>query len=174
MAGEQLRVTDGNDSGRRLSIDADLLIGRAAPAADGRLGDDSEISRRHARVSRGPDGRLTVEDLGSANGTYVNGERIDSPRTLAPGDVVRLGKTVLQVTEGAAAPEQARVQTRASAGPAFELMITAGGALGRRVTVGSELVLGRAVSGDGRLSEDPELSRRHARLARDAAGQLTI
>ena len=52
--------------------------------------------------------------------------------------------------------------------------ITAGGALGRRVTVGSELVLGRAVSGDGRLSEDPELSRRHARLARDAAGQLTI
>jgi pSer/pThr/pTyr-binding forkhead associated (FHA) protein len=80
MAGEQLRVTEGKERGRRLSVDADLLIGRIALEDDGRLGDDPEISRRHARVSRGAEGQLTIEDLGSANGTFVNDERIDAPR----------------------------------------------------------------------------------------------
>ena len=50
------------------------MIGRAA-SGEGRLGDDAELSRRHARVARDADGRLTIEDLGSANGTFVNGVR---------------------------------------------------------------------------------------------------
>ncbi len=103
MAGEQLRVTEGNERGKRLSVDADLLIGRVAPEDEGRLGEDPEISRRHAHVSRGADGQLTIEDLGSANGTFVNDERIDVPRTLAVGDVVKMGRTVLEVTDGSVA-----------------------------------------------------------------------
>ena len=94
MAGEQLRVTEGNARGERLSVDADLFVGRETPHEDGKLGGDREISRRHARVSRGADGLLTIEDLRSANGTFVNGERIDAPRTLHAGDVVKMGQTL--------------------------------------------------------------------------------
>src|SRR5437660_12213633 len=82
MAGEQLRVIEGSEQDKRLSVDADLLIGRTAPEDEGRLGGDPEISRVHARISRGGDGQLMVEDLGSANGTFVNRERLDAPRTL--------------------------------------------------------------------------------------------
>ena len=69
MAGEQLRVTEGKERGKLLSVDADLLIGRQAPEEDGKLGGDPEISRRHAPSGARRDGRLTIEDLGSANGT---------------------------------------------------------------------------------------------------------
>ncbi len=183
MVGEQLRVSEGKERGKRLSVATDLLIGRVVPEHDGRLGDDPEISRRHARVSRGADGKLTIEDLGSANGTFVNGERIDAPRTLAVGDVVKMGKTVLQVTPGAAeeSPKpRPAPQTPAAEPPgavaeaAAELVVTAGLAPGRRLTLRDELIIGRAVSGEGRLSDDADLSRRHARIARDARGRLTI
>jgi pSer/pThr/pTyr-binding forkhead associated (FHA) protein len=172
MAGEQLRVTEGKEQGKRLSVDADLFIGRETPHEDGKLGGDREISRRHARVSRGGDGLLTIEDLRSANGTFVNGERIDAPRTLDVGDVVKMGQTVLHVTDASGAvPEQGRP---APAESGEELVVTAGGAPGRRLTVKDDLVIGRAVSGEGRLDDDRELSRQHARVARDASGQLTI
>ena len=92
MAGEQLRVTEGKEQGNRLSVDAGLMIGRAAPDEDGRLGGDPEISAPHARISREAGGQLTIEDLGSANGTFVNDERIDAPRALELGDVIRDGQ----------------------------------------------------------------------------------
>jgi pSer/pThr/pTyr-binding forkhead associated (FHA) protein/predicted Ser/Thr protein kinase len=183
MVGKQLRVIEGKERGKRLSVDADLLIGRVAPEDEGRLGDDPEISRRHAYVSRGADGRLTIEDLGSANGTFVNDERIDAPRVLDLGDVVRVGKTVLQVTDRSGAmPEESRGPTgaparepaRVTAEAGEVLVVTAGTALGRRLTLGDELVIGRGVSGEGELSDDVELSRRHARVARDAGGELSI
>jgi pSer/pThr/pTyr-binding forkhead associated (FHA) protein len=182
MAGEQLRVTEGKAREARLSVDVDLLIGRLAPDDDGRLGDDAEISRRHAYVSRGSDGRLTIEDLGSANGTFVNGERIDAPVTLEAGDVIRVGKTALQVTAASGvvpetpAPAQAPATELSSspAGAELVLVATVGPALGRRLSPGDELVIGREASGEGRLGDDLKLSRRHARVARDAAGRLTI
>ena len=180
MAGDQLWVTEGKESGKPLSVDADLLIGRLAPEEDGRLGDDPEISRRHARVSRGTDGQLSIEDLGSANGTFVNDERIDAPRTLDLGDVVRVGKTVLRVTDRfGAVPEKPRGAPAGGAASATaeageELVVTAGTAPGRRLALKDELVIGREVSGEGRLTDDHELSRRHARVARNASGQVTI
>ena len=183
MAGEQLRVTEGTERGKRVIVDAELLIGRGASGGDGRLGEDPEISRRHARVSRGGDGQLTIEDLGSANGTFVNGERIDVPRTLDVGDVIKIGKTLLQVTDrSGAVAEKSPPPTGAPAGEpqslaaeaGEELVVTAGTAQGRRLALKDELVIGRQVSGDGRLSDDHELSRRHARVTRDAGGQLTI
>jgi pSer/pThr/pTyr-binding forkhead associated (FHA) protein len=187
MAGEQLWVTEGEQRGGHLSVDAGLMIGRAAPEEDGRLGGDPEISRAHARIFREAGGALTIEDLGSANGTFVNDERIDAPRTLELGDIIRVGRTVLQVRDSAGQlPERTRVPTAAPADeppsvpteaagePGEELVVTAGAAAGRRLTLGEELVIGRAVSGDGMLSEDHELSRRHARVARDSSGRLTI
>src|SRR2546423_4888239 len=106
MAGEQLRVTEGKELGTVLSVETDLLIGRLAPGNEGRLGGDPEISRRHARVFRGPDQQLQVEDVGSANGTFVNGERITAIRPLAVGDLVRVGRTTLEVLAGPVAEVQ--------------------------------------------------------------------
>ncbi len=184
MAGEQLRVTEGKERGTLLSVEADLLIGRLAPEGEGRLGGDPEISRRHARVSRGSDQQLQIEDLGSSNGTFVNNEQIDSPRTLKVGDVISVGKTVLQVIAGsAAAREPSPPPERAAAadeppGPGDEagdalVVISAGGAQGRRLIVRDGIVIGRGVSGDGRVSDDSDLSRRHARVYRDG-GQLIV
>ena len=52
--------------------------------------DDPEISRRHSRISRGAGGGFVVEDLGSRNGTWVNGLRVERT-ALAFGDKLRLG-----------------------------------------------------------------------------------
>ena len=183
MAGEQLRVTEGKERGKLLSVEADLLIGRLAPEEDGRLGGDLEISRRHARVSRGADRQLAIEDLGSSNGTFVNDERVDGPRPLEVGDVITVGKTVLQVTDGAGdvlekvrppADAPAGALPAVSAGAGLGLVVIAGTALGRRLTLTDELVIGRGVSGEGRLSDDLELSRSHARVSRSPGGRLTI
>jgi pSer/pThr/pTyr-binding forkhead associated (FHA) protein len=47
------------------------------------------------RVEPRPDG-IWVEDVGSTNGTFVNGARLEEPRRLEPGDVVRVGETDLR------------------------------------------------------------------------------
>ena len=53
---------------------------------------DPDASRRHAQVEIADD-QLSIEDLGSTNGTFVNGERIDQRRRLSDGDEVRIGAT---------------------------------------------------------------------------------
>jgi pSer/pThr/pTyr-binding forkhead associated (FHA) protein/predicted Ser/Thr protein kinase len=170
MAAEQLLVTEGKKRGALLSVEADLVLGRHPPRDEGRLEGDPQISRRHARVYRGDGGQLLIEDLGAANGTFVNDEQIDAPRPLEAGDVIRLGKTVLKVTASASSASEAAEEAEAP----WELVVTAGSARGRRLGLRDELVIGRAVIGEGRLSEDLELSRRHARVARDASGRVTV
>src|SRR5436853_4192307 len=101
MAGEMLKVTAGNAAGQDIPLEQELVIGRSTPG-QGSLGGDSEISRVHARVYRDTSGQLTVEDLGSTNGTFVNGNRISSPTPLRPGDELRVGQTTLNVAGGAA------------------------------------------------------------------------
>jgi serine/threonine protein kinase/pSer/pThr/pTyr-binding forkhead associated (FHA) protein len=92
----ELHVTAGPANGTVVTIADEFLIGRQA-AGEGKLGNDIEISRRHAHIKREPDGRFTIEDLGSTNGTYVNGERITTARSLAPDDQLELGDTKLAV-----------------------------------------------------------------------------
>jgi pSer/pThr/pTyr-binding forkhead associated (FHA) protein len=58
---------------------------------------DPDVSRKHA-VVRSLDSGLAVEDLGSTNGTFVNDARIDGIAALQPGDRVRFGNTVWQLT----------------------------------------------------------------------------
>jgi hypothetical protein len=80
--------------GVRVPLDGPVTIGRSADA-DITIA-DSFVSSRHARVSPGPGGPV-VEDLGSTNGTVVNGKRIASPTALRKGDKVTLGDVVLRV-----------------------------------------------------------------------------
>ncbi|MEM6327792.1 MAG: FHA domain-containing protein, partial [Bacteroidota bacterium] len=72
----------------------------SAPVVLGREGDveitDDQVSRRHARLDAAS-GTLTLTDLGSANGTFVNDERIESA-PLPSGGTVRLGRVVVEIT----------------------------------------------------------------------------
>ncbi|HET7046759.1 MAG TPA: FHA domain-containing protein [Solirubrobacteraceae bacterium] len=94
----RLEVVAGRAIGMWILIDDELLIGRHAEGA-GRLADDEEISRSHARLSLDRTGFCAIEDLGSTNGTYVNGLRITGPETLSEGDTIEVGATTLVVRE---------------------------------------------------------------------------
>lgn len=95
-----LVVTQGPLAGRRLELEGELVIGREGVAV---TIEDSELSRRHA-VVRPVEGGFEVEDLGSLNGTFVNGKRIDAPTRLAGGDAIKLGQSVLELEAARAAP----------------------------------------------------------------------
>jgi pSer/pThr/pTyr-binding forkhead associated (FHA) protein len=71
-----------------------LLLGRGSDN-DVNLARDEFASSRHARVEPRRDG-VWVEDVGSTNGTYLNGIRLTHAKRLAPGDVVRIGETELR------------------------------------------------------------------------------
>ncbi|MCM2268881.1 MAG: FHA domain-containing protein, partial [Thermoanaerobaculia bacterium] len=58
---------------------------------------ESTVSRQHARILASPIGEVTVEDLGSSNGTYVNNEKIEGRRRLADGDRIHVGDAELRV-----------------------------------------------------------------------------
>lgn len=84
-------ASDGGGNGRAFDIDAAAVtVGRGHPN-DIPL-DDEFASTEHARLEARADG-VWLEDVGSTNGTVVNGTRIDGPRKLAPGDVIRIGDT---------------------------------------------------------------------------------
>jgi RND superfamily putative drug exporter len=104
-----LRVESGPAAGTIIAVETEpLLIGRAAGPDDvGALGDDPELSREHARISVA-DGTLVVEDLGSTNGTSVNGERIKGPTELRSGDRIRVGTTTLRLEQPDAQPTVVR------------------------------------------------------------------
>jgi len=63
---------------------------------------DPESSRRHARISW-QGGQFVIEDMGSTNGTFVNGVQLTSPKVLSPGDSIGIGQTAL-VFQMAGAP----------------------------------------------------------------------
>jgi two-component system, cell cycle response regulator len=79
--------------GTRLPLDSDVFLGRDPSCALPLLADD--VSRRHAFVARDGDGHA-IHDLGSTNGTFVNGARLETARVrrLAPGDRIAIGPFV--------------------------------------------------------------------------------
>ena len=92
-----LEVTQGPLAKERLEVDGQLTLGRAEQGLSN-MGADPGLSRSHARLQPSADGQhLIVDDLGSANGTFVNGKRIDGPVVLTPGDKVDLGASSLVV-----------------------------------------------------------------------------
>lgn len=91
-AGEvgQLIVTRGGTAGARFALSTDeVSIGRHPDSTI--FLDDVTVSRRHAVVTRDHSGQYTLADVGSLNGTYLDGERIDSA-LLREGAQVQIGK----------------------------------------------------------------------------------
>jgi hypothetical protein len=88
----ELTVRQGPQPGQRFSLTRPTItIGREA--GNDVVINDPQISRRHASLTW--DGRqFIIQDLGSANGTFVNGVRLTAPRVLQQGDVIGLGPTV--------------------------------------------------------------------------------
>ena len=109
--GYLLTVTTGRDQGQALRIDADTpgrqLVGQSVACAL-RL-TDPHVSRRHVAVDLGPSG-LSITDLGSLNGTRVNGLRVETV-FLEGGERIRLGDTQIDVAEAAGAPPRANHAT---------------------------------------------------------------
>lgn len=93
----QLRLLTGPAAGRKVEIGADhrFVIGR--DDACSLVLDDPEVSRRHAYLIETPDGGVEVGDLGSSNGTRLNGRRLEQPTQLKPGDTLEVGGTRLQI-----------------------------------------------------------------------------
>jgi pSer/pThr/pTyr-binding forkhead associated (FHA) protein len=84
--------------GEEFGLDASpLTVGRGTQN-DVSIDGDEFASARHVRVEPRRDG-VWVSDVGSTNGTYVNSVRIDRPRKLVQGDVVRVGETELRFEE---------------------------------------------------------------------------
>ncbi len=122
-----LRGVSGATFGKCFSIRGNMVVGRSSECDI--CIPSEEISRRHARLSLVPDG-VMVEELGSSNGTFINGRRMAGAALLKPGDELRIdvvrfllivpGKEAVHLTPvpgapagGGAAPtpERARVST---------------------------------------------------------------
>jgi hypothetical protein len=94
-----LVVVRGPNAGARFLLDRDATTVGRHPDSEIFL-DDVTVSRRHAEFLRTDTG-VTVRDLGSLNGSYVNGERVEE-RTLGTGDEVQIGRfKLLYVGDGA-------------------------------------------------------------------------
>ncbi|HTX10129.1 MAG TPA: DHA2 family efflux MFS transporter permease subunit [Solirubrobacteraceae bacterium] len=91
----ELIILSGPGAGTATAVTGSATIGRE-PECDLQVL-DPEVSRRHAKVVIG-DARASIDDLHSANGTYVNGERILRPYTLAPGDQIQIGEATIQLS----------------------------------------------------------------------------
>jgi two-component system cell cycle response regulator len=94
-----LVVVLGQEIGARVMLDRSVEIGRD-PACDLPLPHDDNVSWRHARVEDRGNGDWAVVDLGSTNGTLVNGQPC-AGAILKPGDRVFIGKSVLEVQQDA-------------------------------------------------------------------------
>jgi hypothetical protein len=98
IEGPTLAVRSGGPPGAAFALDRPTVsIGRE-PAADVFL-DDVTVSRNHAIISTGPAG-ITLKDLGSLNGTYVNRRRIEGEERLEDGDELQIGKFRLTFLAG--------------------------------------------------------------------------
>ncbi len=88
-----LLVLQGPDKGRRFELpDALTLVGRESRALPLT---DNTVSRRHCELIPAEDGDWVLKDLGSSNGTYVNGTRVDFKYSLKVGDQIRVGRTLM-------------------------------------------------------------------------------
>lgn len=160
----RLRVESGPERGRAVEIATPVLtIGRQ----DGNdiVFDDPRVSRRHLRIEINA-GIPYLTDLGSSNGTFVNGQRVEGVRALHSDDIVSLGESRLRVEIGA--PD-----VTASSGPPMPAAQFLDGprlVLQNGAKAGAAFPLDRGVLTAGRhatnniVLEDRQASRHHARF----------
>lgn len=104
----RLVIQSGPLAGQIVDLTKDsLTIGRGAD--NDVVISDNVVSRRHCQIQRAANDWM-ITDLGSANGTHVNGQRITTPTLLRPGDLIRVGQTTLQAQAIAEPPTLPSVQ----------------------------------------------------------------
>jgi pSer/pThr/pTyr-binding forkhead associated (FHA) protein len=91
-----LLIVRGGPQGARFDLRENAIIGRVDL---GVMLDDDEVSRYHAIVQVKPDG-ADITDLGSTNGTFVDGQRLTGRVELRDGAIIRVGQTELRVVGG--------------------------------------------------------------------------
>lgn len=108
-----LLVTGGPSAGSRYELtEAVVTLGRAASCD--LVIQDSSISRRHAQVIRQEDGFFYAQNLGSQNGTALNGQRLTAPQRLADGDTLTLGTIPLRFVSKLPTAEREQAQAEDS------------------------------------------------------------
>ena len=119
-----LEITSGADTGRTANVRGDqFTLGREGTT--NLVLRDAKASRRHASLRELPDGRVELTDLGSRNGTFVNGQQVTGSVVLNGGEEIRIGDTVMRAVPEqqqappppAAAPTAAAPPPPAAAGP---------------------------------------------------------
>ncbi len=111
----QFVMRSGPTPGATFSLEGDqLIIGR--DSSSGVAINDAEVSRKHARLTF-QGGKYVLEDLGSTNGTFVNGQRLASPTVLKSGDVVSLGEQIVLMYEALSADAGATVISARKSAP---------------------------------------------------------
>lgn len=189
----ELTIAAGSGAGTRYRLTGDeTTIGRIA--ANTIVLNDPLVTRRHASVTV-REGTVLLRDLGSANGTWVNGERIGGTRELRDGDSLRIGQT--QFVLGRAATNLPSATSEPDRGEATRLiqlsgtepppehqgqrrrdpvLVATGGVMdGARFVLrpGLASIAGREAGLPVHL-RDPRASRQHAEFAVDARGVVTV
>lgn len=119
-----LLLLTGPQAGRRHEVTGEVIIGRS-PSCTISL-EDAKVSRRHVRLAL-ENGEARVSDLGSRNGTVVNGEKIEAEMVLLPGDRLQVGdSTILFEPTARASLGDAVSFPELSAAPIEELLPAAG------------------------------------------------
>lgn len=113
LTSSRLIVRTGPNPGMVFDLTKEITTFGRDVANDIVLG-DPEVSRQHARLTRTPGG-FVLEDLGSTNGSFVNGERLSSPRVLNPGDLLGMSEKITLTFE-MAIPEAAETVMSPAAG----------------------------------------------------------
>jgi len=90
-------MRSGPNPGTVYALDSDQ-IGIGRDSTNEIPVNDAEVSRRHARLTF-QGGKYVLEDLGSTNGTFVNGQRLTGPRVLKSGEVISFGEQIVFVYE---------------------------------------------------------------------------
>src|SRR5690348_3178770 len=93
-----LTITTGPAQGQSIECNREVVLGREGVDV---VIDDDEVSRRHTAIRPGSRG-IEVEDLGSLNGTFLNGERISDVATVTSNATLRVGNTEMALEIAAA------------------------------------------------------------------------
>ncbi|RQD68617.1 MAG: FHA domain-containing protein [Tindallia sp. MSAO_Bac2] len=138
----QIIILEGPDKGKNIPITGNaVLIGRDSTRCQMVLSDD-EASRQHARLTTDASGNIWVEDLGSSNGTLLNGQSIKEVKQIRMEDRLQIGENIMAL------------------GPAVQSPVVSAAAAPK---VTGSISIGRNPSND-LIINDPKVSREHARI----------
>lgn len=151
----KLKVKRGPDEGksRTVSYGHTIYIGRDASSCQLVLSDDS-ISRKHASLHINDQNKMVITDLGSQNGTFINGKMITEPLVLQQGDIITIGENVLELygtdDHDTKKHENSKVETKVASQQSLSILES-----------GNLITIGRDPSNQVVL-EHPHVSRQHA------------